>query len=242
MTEAVFRKKQRILADDVNALREMRTSVFLRRLQEAAIAHTEALGAGRDKTLDRGALWVVARVRAVIERMPVYDDVVTLSSWPGETRHVLFPRYYEFADEDGNVLARASAIWLLMDEKTRRMTFPEKFGVVLPAVTTGTELELPTGVIPLPTDKKCTRTVRFSDVDINGHLNNARYADIVEDALTGKFFAQNRLTAFEIEYKSEVKEGRRLTLAHGEADGKIYFEGRRGNTLSFRFGAEYAPR
>ena len=36
MTEAVFRKKQRILADDVNALREMRTSVFLRRLQEAA--------------------------------------------------------------------------------------------------------------------------------------------------------------------------------------------------------------
>ena len=36
ITEAVFRKKQRILADDVNALREMRTSVFLRRLQEAA--------------------------------------------------------------------------------------------------------------------------------------------------------------------------------------------------------------
>lgn len=59
---------------------------------------------------------------------------------------------------------------------------------------------------------------------------------------TGKFFAQNRLTAFEIEYKSEVKEGRRLTLAHGETDGKIYFEGRRGYTLSFRFGAEYAPR
>lgn len=33
-----------------------------------------------------------------------------------------------------------------------------------------------------------------------------------------------------------------ITLAHGETDGKIFFEGRRGDTLSFRFGAEYAPR
>lgn len=238
----VYSASKKILADDVNMLRELRTSVFLRAVQEASIAHTEALGAGRDKTLDKGALWIIVRLKAQINRMPEYDEKVVIRSWPGATMHVLFPRYYELLSENGEVLVRASALWMLMDERTRKMAFPEKYGVRLPAVRTGSELPLPTGVADGEAESTFLHPVRFSDVDINGHMNNARYVDAVEDALGTKFLLAHRLTSFEIEYKSEVKPGRRLYIDHSEHDGKIFCVGRTGGKTCFRFAAEYTER
>ena len=59
-----------MLADDVTMFRKLRPSVLLRLIQEISIAHTEALGAGRAKTLDKGVLWVVARMKIEISRLP----------------------------------------------------------------------------------------------------------------------------------------------------------------------------
>ena len=95
MADLVYTTHHKLLADDVTMYRNLRPSVLMRNLQEISIAHTEALGAGREKTLDKGALWVVCRVRLEIEKLPCYDDEVTLSSWAGDTMRVLFPRYYQ---------------------------------------------------------------------------------------------------------------------------------------------------
>ena len=56
MSELVYSTTKTLLADDVTMQRNLRPSVLMRWLQEASIAHTEALGAGRAKTLDKGAL------------------------------------------------------------------------------------------------------------------------------------------------------------------------------------------
>lgn len=233
---------RKILADDVDMFRSMRYSVFMRWLQEASIAHTEALGAGRDKTLDKGALWVVARVRVEIRRMPQYDETVTFRTWAGKTRHVLFPRYYEIADAEGNVAVRASAVWLLMDANTRRMAFPDKYGVRIPDTSTGTELALPAGIAPKDAPVVYRHTVRFQDVDINGHMNNSKYLDVIEDALGFDFLHDFELTEFEIDYLEEIRGGKRVALSGTCEDGKIDFEGRTGKKECFRFSAAYAHR
>lgn len=233
---------RKILADDVDMFRSMRYSVFLRWLQEASIAHTEALGAGRDKTLDKGALWVIARVSVEILRMPQYDEVVTFRTWAGKTRHVLFPRYYEIIDAEGNVAVRASAVWLLMDAKTRKMAFPDKYGVRIADTSTGTELPLPAGVPMQDAPPVYRHTVRFQDVDINGHMNNSKYIDVVEDALGFDFLHDFELTRFEIDYEEEIRGGKRVSLFGKCDDGKIYFEGRTGNKVCFRVGAGYTHR
>lgn len=242
MTRGTYAETRKVLADDVNMLREMRHSVFLRWLQEISIAHTEKLGAGRDKTLDRGALWIIARVRAEIVRMPVYDETVTLRSWPGRTMHVLFPRYYELTDANGSVLIRASAVWLLMDAETRKMAFPDKYGVKLPAITTGTELALPTGPADEYTDRSTYHRAAFSEVDINGHMNNSKYIDLAEDLTGFDYMTAHRTTSFEIEYKSEVKAGARIRLLWRADDDGIYVRGQHGRGESFRLRMFCKPR
>ena len=68
---------------DVDMHRRLRTSELFKLLQEASIRHTEALGMGREKTLDKGILWVLLMQRADITRMPCYDETVVLKAGRG---------------------------------------------------------------------------------------------------------------------------------------------------------------
>ena len=64
------------------------------------------VGMGRAMTLDRGALWIVTLQSAQIRRMPEYDEEIVLRSWPGQTMHVLFPRYCAVDTACGEPLIR----------------------------------------------------------------------------------------------------------------------------------------
>lgn len=214
MVDLVYSTHRKLLADDVTMYRDLRLSVLMRWLQEISIAHTEALGAGRAKTLDKGALWVVCRVRLEIENLPCYDETVTLSSWAGDTMRVLFPRYYEMTDESGTPLVRASAVWLLMDAKKRKMVFPENYDVVVPGIRTGREIPLSFGVSLGEQEKTKRFKVAYSQVDINGHMNNAKYLDCMEDVLGKDFLDTHMLKTLEIEFKSEIKYGASVRLEY----------------------------
>ena len=67
VNDLIYTVRKKMLADDVSMFRKLRPSVLLRLIQEISIAHTEALGAGRAKTLDKGVLWVVARMKMIYE-------------------------------------------------------------------------------------------------------------------------------------------------------------------------------
>ena len=97
----IYTQELRLKNRDVDMFRRLRVSRRFELLQEASVAHTEALGMGREKTLDRGILWVVTLQRAEICRLPEYDETIRLYTWPGETMHVLFPRHYRLETDGG---------------------------------------------------------------------------------------------------------------------------------------------
>lgn len=242
MSDLVYSTSKKLLADDVTMFRDLRPSVLMRWIQEISIAHTEALGAGRAKTLDKGALWVICRVRLEIQKLPCYDEKVTLTSWPGNTMRVLFPRYYEMSDEEGNAIVKASAVWLLMDAKKRRMVFPEDYGVVVPGVNTGKEIPLSFGVsLGEQKDEKRFR-VTYSQVDINGHMNNAKYLDCMEDVLGEKYLSSHTLKSIEIEYKYEIKCGACVHLAYTLDGDRLTMIGYVRKRPCFELKAEFAER
>ncbi|MCR4675972.1 MAG: hypothetical protein K5634_01935, partial [Sphaerochaetaceae bacterium] len=70
----IYEKDYKILSSDVDMYRRMKVGRLFTEFQEASIAHTTELGMGREKTLDRGFLWVVVLHRAQVERMPVFDE------------------------------------------------------------------------------------------------------------------------------------------------------------------------
>ena len=234
---SVYREELLLRSKDVDMFRRLRLSRLFELLQEASIRHTEQLGMGRDKTLDKGLLWVVTMQRCEIARMPVYDECVTLSSWPGETMHVFFPRYYRLADENDHTLVSASALWMLVDADTRKMVFPDEWGVEIEGVTTGREIALPSGLRKLPCTHERDFTVPFSYVDLNGHMNNTRYFDLAEDTIPAAGEGK-RLRAVGTEYTAEARFGDALRLRWGEENGRCLLEGV-SDRPCFRMSLEY---
>ena len=234
---SVWREELRLRSSHVDMHRRMRTSVLFGLMQEAAIRHTEELGMGRAKTLDRGLLWVVTLQSARIERMPVYDEDVVLRSWPGRTMHVLFPRYCALDTAAGEPLVRASALWTLVDSGTRKLAFPERYGIEIDGVTTGEEIPLPNAPRPIPPSEEVDFTVPFSFVDLNGHMNNTRYFDIAEDRVPAAAAGQP-LRALEAEFCREARLGETFRLCLGREENDYYLSGE-GNSRVFRMRLRY---
>ena len=227
----------KILSSDVDLHRRLRLSRLFTFLQEAAIAHTERLGMGREKTLDRGILWVVTIQHAKIRRLPEYDEAVRLRSVPGETLHTFFPRYYRLEDEAGNELVNAAAWWALMDIGTRAMVFPEKAGIRIAGEVPAWESfapkppQLPTGGDTL------AFTVPYSYADLNGHMNNTRYFDLAEDLMPASL-RDARVREIRTEYTGEAKPGDVVTLTKRAENGCFLLAGATEKRL-FRLGLTY---
>ena len=238
--DLVYTTHRKLLADDVTMYRKLRPSTLMRLLQEISIAHTEALGAGRAKTLDKGALWVVARMKIEVNKLPSYDDEITLSSWAGKTMRVLFPRYYEMRSKDGEVLLRASAVWLLIDEKTRHTVFPENYGVEVPSPDLPPIIELPCGVALGEQKEQKSFTVSYSQVDINGHMNNSKYVDEAEDLLGAQYLKDHEPRSLEIEYKSEIKLGQTVNLRYTLKNDNLGVVGLVDDAPCFELKAKFA--
>lgn len=217
---SVYSTQLRLRNKDVELNRRLRTSTLFELMQEASIRHTEELGMGREKTLDRGLLWMVTLQRAEITRMPEYDEYITLESWPGDTMHLLFPRYYRVLDEKGETLVAASALWALVDQDTRRMIFPDKYGVVIAGEKTGNEIALPSPPLRAKEGQVSAFTVPYSYVDLNGHMNNTRYFDLAEDRIPAA--AEGRsLRSIAVEYTNEARLGDELRVMVERQD-KVY--------------------
>ncbi len=197
---------------DVDLHQRLKTSKLFELLQEASIAHTEALGMGRNRTLDRGLLWVVLQQKVLIHHMPHYDDTITVVTWPGETLHVLFPRYYQILDEKGTLLVEASMIWMLVDQKTRKMIFPDRWDIIIPGVKTGREMEMPVHMSFPKGEETFSFTVPYSYCDLNGHMNNTHYYDLVEDHIPQA--AEGRtIREIEADYGTEILYGGKIDIS-----------------------------
>ena len=228
-----YEREYLLRSEHVDMRRKLRTSTLFGFLEEASIAHTEALGMGRDKTLDKGYLWVILQQSLCFRRTPSYDETILVRSWPGEMMHVLFPRYYEVLDEEGNVLIEGSALWALIDSSTRKLVFPERTGVHIDGMKADKEIPLPLTIKRMETSSSSSMDVPYSLCDLNGHLNNTRYFDLFEDV----FFKDREgkdYVSLSAEYLSEVRFGSRLTLSYLQKEDLLYMEGNTGEKAAFR--------
>ena len=235
-----FERNYRIAYSDADLKQRLRLSRLFTLLQEAATDHAAILGAGREKTLDRGLLWIVTLQQADIFRMPVYDEQVKIVTWPGKPKHLLFPRWYRVTDEQGNALIEASSLWALMDRNTRKAVFPEQSGIDIPGIQTGLESALPRALPALRTNETAPFTVPYSYVDQNGHMNNTRYFDLAEDRVPDAMRTRT-LRGVKSEYAREARLDEQILLKNEINGDTFLLAGESEGQKIFRLALTYAP-
>ena len=203
----------------------LRPSAICWFVQEIAGRHCVLLGTDWDTLAKQNMFWAILRHSVHIRRMPMKDETITVETWPMPTTRVAYPRNVVAFDQDGNELFRSISIWVLMDTVTRAMILPGKSGVEVSGILQGSELEMPASIPPAGLMGGQSRQVRFTDLDINGHMNNCRYLDWAWDLLPSHFHKDRTLQAFTLGYLSEAREGDSLQqqLETGE-DGTVKLE------------------
>ena len=181
-------------------------------VQEVAGQHCLELALDWDTLAQRRLFWAIIRHRVQITRLPSKGETITVETWPMPTTRVAFPRSVVAYDQDGNELFRSISLWVLMDMDTRAMILPGKSGVEVPGLLRGSELATPKSLVPVTLGAEKLRHVRYSDLDLNGHMNNCRYLDWVCDLLPSGFHHNHSMKEFTLCYLSEAREGEALKL------------------------------
>ena len=116
-------------------------------------------------------------------------------------------------DAQGNECFRSISLWVLMDLNKRSMILPGKSGIEVAGTLRGMELDSPAGLVAKTLQNRRSRQVCFTDLDRNGHMNNTKYLDWIDDLLPSAFHEQHSPAEFTVCYLSESREGQTLDMS-----------------------------
>lgn len=222
---------------EIQLTEELSTSGLFKILQQVSADHCEMLDYGMDKLSKNNLIWVVARHYVRAERWPEKGEKLFIDTWPGKTKHVMFPRFYVIRDEKGEKIIEASAIWTLVNMESRKLVTPKEYKIELDGITTGEECNRPGVVKKWETTDSTSFVVPVEYQDVNRHMNNTRYYEMCENCFKEQIQGKHLYEAT-TDYVSEALVGEKIMLYWGEQDGKIYITGENDGTV-FKMNLEY---
>ncbi len=218
----------------------LKPSAILFFVQEAAGEHCNLLHVSWQELQEKQLFWAVTRHKVQITRLPQKGERIRLETWPMPTTRTAYPRSVIAYDEAGRELFRTVSLWVLMDPEKRSLVLPRNSGVEIQGTLRGTELSIPGGLIPGTLADNRLRQVCFTDLDLNGHMNNARYLDWISDLLPSHFHSVKTPREFTLCYHSEAREGDVLALHWTlSEEGLLRVEAQRQEQRIFSASIEY---
>lgn len=213
---------------------------FMDMAQEIAYWAAEALGFGYDSLHVHHTAWVLARMHVRFLRPVHWRDDVTLRTWHKGANGLFYLRDFQLLDAEGDVAVAATTSWVVMDERTRRLVRPEDLHNLLQVEQANHAIAEPAPKITLPKEMEPAgeHTVTASEIDINLHTNNARYAAWAIDSLPPDD-AVRPVKEFCINFNKETTEGDRVQLQRFHDGDDWFVEGRLDGKSCFTIQLRY---
>lgn len=161
----------------------IRTSVLLRYTQDLASHHSTIRGFGRDWYAERGITWLVRTASiAVTGDIPVGSDLTATTRVVG-WRRVWARRRTDLMDAGGATVATVLIDWVLLDARGVPTRIPAEFEPAFGAPPATFGLARVDLGQPPATARLDALIVRPQELDPMDHVNNAVYADWLDEAV-----------------------------------------------------------
>jgi acyl-ACP thioesterase len=199
---------------DVDRADRLNPAALANFFQEAAGDHAEELGVGLEPMRAEGLGWILSRLSYTLSRRPGRGETLTVRTWPHGTDRLFAVRDYEVLDAAGARIGAGRSGWLVVDLASLRPKRPEAVTAGLPR--NAERAALPDGIGPLAARADLapagTRRAAYTDLDYNGHVNNARYLQWAQDALAASDLEAAAGFRVDVNYLAEVKLGQSIEL------------------------------
>ena len=233
----ILSENLRVRYRDVNREGRLKAVSWFGFMQEIAADHAESLGFGYTGMTELGVFWVLARMRLKILRQPRVEETLKLETWPGSFRRLFAARHFRFTGENGDRVAVASSQWMILSLETQRPQRVEIVGDRCPDTSDlPVHFEFDSRLAAVPKEGEAQLfPVRFSMEDVNGHLNNAEYMRLAQDAAEQMLGHPMDFDELEVVYHSAVRapETLKLYTAPDSAGGFLVSGYKADGALSF---------
>ncbi len=220
-----YNEQIKIRSYDVDMHGNLRPTVLLAKLEELGAHQMIKYPPSNDDLRKEGKGFLLSR--AVIEIKKELRDGDTCEGYTfaaANSRGLSFNRCYQLV-KDGEVVANIFTVWALLDfEEKKLLRVEENTGIG------GEPEEALTMDIPLrvrmPRAEEHTevakRRVVYSDTDLNGHMNNTKYLNMLCDFVDG--IEKRHLRGINISYVTEAPFGEELTVYRKDDGDVCYFK------------------
>lgn len=240
---AIFIQQHRIDTTLVNISQRLGLFGLLGLLQDAAAEHANSLGLNYDNLMAKGFFWVLIQQRLRMTYYPHWNEAITIQTWAKPINGIYAIREYEIFLGDEKI-GECSTTWMILDSQTHK---PKRLSNAEHTFTTRDDyaLDFRAEKIRLPELKPIkTVTVKISDLDINQHVSNTKYAQWMLDCIPIDYHRNYVVKEYLINFSGETFLGDNIDCLSSQENPDfspsecVYFSGVRQSDNKSVFSAK----
>ena len=191
---------------DLDENGNVKASSIMYHFQEIASHHADSLGYGYDGLIRDDRIWDLSKLKFKIYDKLISEKEYILSTYPRPKKGLTFFRDYYLHDGEGILTAAGMSHWCIINFRTRKLekTDINFDGEYIDHVPFEEGIEKIKAVDPV---KAGSHVVTEADLDVNRHVNNCRYADIISGVL-----GKNNYGSFIMNFSKEAMLGDEILL------------------------------
>ena len=169
--------------------------------------HSHDRGFGIDRLNKEHYTWVLSRLALEMYDLPMQYESFTIETWVENVYRLFTDRNFAVLNKEGKAIAYARSVWAMIDTETRKP-------VDLMAIHDGDiagyicdkdcPIDKPSRIKVNSKEPVAILPVKYSDMDINGHVNSIRYIEHILDLFPIDAFKEKRVRRFEMAYVAET--------------------------------------
>jgi acyl-ACP thioesterase len=234
-TQSIYTEEYHVRTFELDFQRIWKPSWIFQLLTEAATHHASHLGFDYHDLWQNNQAWVLSRMKVRFLKYPTDGQKIILHTWPrGIVQKLLFMRDFELLDEAGEPVMLATSAWVLVDTQARRFLLPQVLKTELPDNNGRSVMDETLDKLSGFNGMQPCLEVNpgYSEVDLVGHVNNARYVEWIANCFSLEQHQNQRIEWMQVNYLAEVKAGERVALsaAPSTEDGQRWLV--EGNNLT----------
>jgi len=177
IAENILQKSYVIRSYEVDADGRLSLPSIFNLLQDAASSHALELGVAVPQLLANNHTWVLSRIFLNMDQYPGWGDDIQITTWPSGIERVFAMRDFDIR-QHGESIGSCVSAWIIIDTASRRPVRPTSFAHQLNPVDKRIQIH-PLNKLPELKKPQFEKqfTVRYSDLDINRHVNNVSYIE-----------------------------------------------------------------
>lgn len=225
--KAVYQNQYRLRTSDFDRWSRIYPSTVLDLFQDVAGQHAKELGIELGPESGTELIWVLAKTKYQVICEDIYCRNVTVRTWPHKPNGINFRRDYLIENEQGTPIIKGTSDWVVIHAIKRKIVIlKDLYPFDATEFCTESTFDGKFSRLNITQTDSEVYTVHpgFTDIDVNNHVNNTKYANFVLNAINPS--QENVIDMFRIDYHKEILCGEKVNLYNKHEDNTVYTVGK----------------